>query len=87
MTERTITDPARLAAELAAVRERGWAEAEGEREPDLNALAAPVRGRGGELVAILGLQGPAARLTPARRAEVLPRLLEAAAAVGRSLGG
>ena len=87
VTERTITDRARLAAELAAVRERGWAEAEGEREPDLNALAAPVRGRGGELVAILGLQGPAARLTPARRAEVLPRLLEAAAAVGRSLGG
>jgi DNA-binding IclR family transcriptional regulator len=87
VTERTITDPARLAAELAAVRERGWAEAEGEREPDLNALAAPVRGRGGELVAILGLQGPAARFTSARRAEVLPRLLEASAAVGRALGG
>ena len=34
--------PSALAAELAAVRERGWAEAEGEREPDLNALAAPV---------------------------------------------
>ena len=86
-TERTITDPARLAAELAAVREQGWAEAEGEREPDLNALAAPVAGRGGELAAILGLQGPAARFTAARRAEVLPRLLEAAAAVGRALGG
>ena len=87
VTDRTITDPARLAAELAAVREQGWAEAEGEREPDLNALAAPVTGRGGGLVAILGLQGPAARLTAARRAEVLPRLLEAAAAVGRALGG
>jgi IclR family acetate operon transcriptional repressor len=86
-TDRTITDPARLAAELAAVRAQGWAEAEGEREPDLNALAAPVAGRGGELVAILGLQGPAARFTAARRAEVLPRLLEAAAAVGRALGG
>ena len=36
----------------------GMAEAVGEREPDLNALAAPVIGRGGELVAILGLQGP-----------------------------
>src|SRR5215207_9528405 len=30
VTERTITDPERLAAELAAVREQGWAEAEGE---------------------------------------------------------
>lgn len=86
-TERTITDPAVLAAELARVRDQGWAEAEGEREPDLNALAAPVFGRGGALVAILGLQGPAARLTSDRRAEVLPALLSAAAAVSRALGG
>jgi DNA-binding IclR family transcriptional regulator len=86
-TERTITDADRLAAELAAVREHGWADAEGEREPDLNALAAPVYGRGGELAAILGLQGPAARFTAPRRAEVLPRLLAAASAVSRALGG
>src|SRR5687767_772147 len=57
-TERTVTSAEALAAELAAVRERGWAEAEGEREPDLNALAAPVFRRGGELAAIIGLQGP-----------------------------
>jgi len=76
-----------LAAELARVREQGWAEAEGEREPDLNALAAPVFGRGGALVAILGVQGPAARLTAERRAEVLPALLGAAAEVSRALGG
>jgi DNA-binding IclR family transcriptional regulator len=87
LTERTITDPERLAAELAAVREQGWAEAEGEREPDLNALAAPVLARDGSVAALLGLQGPAARFTAARRAEVLPRLLEAAAAVSRALGG
>ena len=86
-TDRTITDPSRLVAEIAAVREQGWAEAEGEREPDLNALAARVAGRDGALVAILGLQGPAARLTAARRQAVLPRLLAAAAAVSRALGG
>jgi DNA-binding IclR family transcriptional regulator len=86
-TDRTITDPERLARELDAVRAQGWAEAEREREPDLNALAAPVVGRAGALVAILGLQGPAARLTAPRRQEVLPRLLAAAAEVGRALGG
>jgi DNA-binding IclR family transcriptional regulator len=86
-TERTITDPQRLAAELAVVRRQGWAEAEGEREPDLNALAAPVVGRGGALVAILGLQGPGGRLTAARRRAVLPVLLDAAARVSRALGG
>ena len=86
-TERTIVDPETLAAEIEAVRARGWAEAAGEREPDLNALAAPVFGRAGDLAAAVGLQGPAARLTAARRAEVLPALLDAAAGVQRALGG
>ena len=68
-TERTITDPAALAGELEAVRDRGWAEAVGEREPDLAALAAPVFGRGDELAAILGHPGagvPAPGRGPAR---------------------
>jgi IclR family acetate operon transcriptional repressor len=86
-TERTITNPERLAAELDVVRREGWAEAEGEREPDLNALAAPVLGRGGALVAILGLQGPGGRLTAERRRAMLPALLDAAARVSRALGG
>jgi IclR family acetate operon transcriptional repressor len=86
-TERTITNPERLAAELDVVRRQGWAEAEGEREPDLNALAAPVLGRGGALVAILGLQGPGGRLTAERRRAMLPALLDAAARVSRALGG
>jgi DNA-binding IclR family transcriptional regulator len=85
-TARTIVDRGALAAEVDAVRARGWAEAEGEREPDLNALAAPVFGRTGELAAVLGLQGPA-RLTAERRAEVLPALLEAASELSAALGG
>ena len=56
-TDRTITDPRALAAELERVRAQGWAESEGEREPDLNALAAPVFGRGCDLAAILSVQG------------------------------
>jgi DNA-binding IclR family transcriptional regulator len=86
-TERTIVDRDALAAEIDAVRERGWAGAAGEREPDLNALAAPVFARSDELAAVVGLQGPAARLTEARRAEVLPALLEAAAELSAALGG
>jgi IclR family acetate operon transcriptional repressor len=86
-TERTIVDADALAAEIDGVRSRGWAEAAGEREPDLNALAAPVFGRSGELAAVVGLQGPAARLTDSRRAEVLPALLVAAGELQRALGG
>lgn len=86
-TERTITDPAALNRELDAVRSAGIAEAVGEREPDLNSLAAPVIGRREELVAILGLQGPAARLPAATRQALREPLLQAARELGRSLGG
>jgi DNA-binding IclR family transcriptional regulator len=86
-TERTITDPDALAVELAAVRERGYAEAVGEREPDLGAVAAPVFGRGGQLTAILGIQGPASRLPAAARKALRAPLLEAAAELSSLLGG
>lgn len=86
-TNRTITDPLALTQELESVRGRGVAEAVGEREPDLNALAAPVLGRGGELAAILGLQGPATRLAAAKRREVVRPLRRAAGELSRSLGG
>jgi IclR family acetate operon transcriptional repressor len=86
-TERTITDPRALEAELERVRAQGWAASVGEREPDLNALAAPVFGRGGRLAAIVSVQGPAARMSAERRAEVLPRLLAAAVSLSRALGG
>jgi DNA-binding IclR family transcriptional regulator len=86
-TERTITDPAALERELDRVRSAGVAEAVGEREPDLNALAAPVIGRGGELAAILGLQGPAARLPPSTRKALRDRLLRASRELSQALGG
>ena len=86
-TERTITDPEALQRELDQARSAGVAEAVGEREPDLNALAAPVTGRGGELVAILGLQGPAARLPAATRRALREPLLRAARELGQALGG
>jgi IclR family acetate operon transcriptional repressor len=85
-TNRTIVDPAVLDAQVEDVRARGWAEAVGEREPDLNALAVPVFGRDGVLVAILGLQGPAARLDASRRRVVLPTLRGAASALSRAFG-
>jgi IclR family acetate operon transcriptional repressor len=86
-TERTITDPAVLAAELEDVRGRRYAEAIGEREPDLTAVAAPVFGRGGELAAILGVQGPGSRLPAATRKRLRGPLLDAAAQLSGLLGG
>jgi IclR family acetate operon transcriptional repressor len=85
LTERTITDRAALEAAVSEVRDRGYATVFGEREPDVNAIAAPVWGRSGELAAILGIQGPATRVEDPTR--LLTPLLEGAAALTRALGG
>jgi len=85
-TKRTIMNRERLAAELDRVRRVGFAEAMGEREEHLNAIAAPVFGARGELMAIVGVQGPALRFNrEAMRAAVQP-LLERTAAVSATLG-
>jgi DNA-binding IclR family transcriptional regulator len=62
-TRRTITQRAALAAELEAVRLRGYAYNCGEREDNLHAIAAPVWSSRPELAAIIGVQGPASRFT------------------------
>jgi DNA-binding IclR family transcriptional regulator len=77
-TERTIVDLDVLEVEVARARERGWAEALGEREEDLNAVAAPVLGPAGTLVAILGVQGPAVRFNPRAMRSAAELLVERA---------
>jgi DNA-binding IclR family transcriptional regulator len=85
-TARTIADPSALAREVERVRARGWADAVGEREGDLAGIAAPVRGSRGELAAIVGVQGPTARLDAKARAAALEPLLAAALALSTRLG-
>jgi DNA-binding IclR family transcriptional regulator len=86
-TPRTIVEPAALERELERVAAQGWAEAFEEREPELNAIAAPVRSSAGELVGIVALQGPAGRFGRAAAKRALPLLLERAGAISRALGG
>ena len=85
-TERTITSPTALAREVEEVRARGWAQAVGEREEELSAVAAPIWDARGELAAILGLQGPASRFDRRAMEAALPVLLERARTVSRALG-
>jgi len=86
-TTRTVTDQEALAAELSVVRKQAFAWALGEREDDLNAAAAPVFDARGELVAILGVQGPASRFGEVAVREASSRLLLAAQELSVSLGG
>jgi DNA-binding IclR family transcriptional regulator len=86
-TDRTITDRKELAEEIARVREQGWAQAVGEREIDLNAIAAPIMNGAGELKAIVSLQGPAGRFDRRAMRSALRLLLERASRIGAELPG
>jgi DNA-binding IclR family transcriptional regulator len=62
-TPSTITSRSKLLAELKLTRERGWASTNEELEIGLNAVAAPIRGAEGTVVAAVSVSGPAYRLT------------------------
>jgi DNA-binding IclR family transcriptional regulator len=84
-TAHTIVDRSDLEADLAAVRARGYATAIDELELGLAAMAAPVRGAGGQVVAALSISGPVSRLTPDRIERLAPLLLDQADRLGRQL--
>jgi DNA-binding IclR family transcriptional regulator len=84
--EQTITSRAALEAELAAVRARGYAVIDGELEPGLVAVAAPVYRDGGAVVAALSVSGPGNRLTPARIADVAAACMAHARGLSAVLG-
>ncbi len=86
LTPHTITDPGQLRAELAAVQRAEFAEAIDELEVGLAAIAAPVRGAGGEVIAALSISGPTVRMTPERIAALEPILIEEARSLSRRLG-
>ena len=86
LTGRTITSRSALGSDLALVRRRGWALTDGELEPGLIALAAPVRRDGGAVVAALSVSAPATRLTRAAIPEVAAWCVAAAEGLSRALG-
>lgn len=85
-TDATITRRAALEAELAEVRERGYATTVEEYELGLNAVAAPVRAAGGQVVAAVSASGPAYRFTVARLAGCAPMLVAGADEISHRLG-
>lgn len=55
VTAHTLTDPLLLRADLARTRDRGWALEDEEYRTGVRALAVPVHGEAGEVVAALAL--------------------------------
>jgi len=82
LTPRTRTDAAALRAELERVRAQGWALVDGELEPGLRSIAAPVHGRNGAVVAAVNVSASATGHTVEHlRDACLPALLAATAAI------
>lgn len=59
----TITDTDELRAELARIRERGYAESHEETDLGAWGIATPIRDRKGDVVAAIGIAGPGSRFT------------------------
>jgi DNA-binding IclR family transcriptional regulator len=59
---RGLTNARFTAAQLAAVRRRGWAQSMGEREAGVASVSAPVRGPNGKVIAAVSISGPIERL-------------------------
>lgn len=62
LTDKTLTDPARLLRELATVQAQGYAYVDQELESGLCSLAVPVHSAKGEVVAAINVSTQASRL-------------------------
>ncbi|GAA1071533.1 IclR family transcriptional regulator [Kitasatospora nipponensis] len=85
-TERTLTGPKALLAELDRVAEQGWAQDRAEHEAFMNCVGAPIRDATGRVVAAASISVPDLVLPYERVLELLPRLLAATAAVSADCG-
>jgi DNA-binding IclR family transcriptional regulator len=85
-TERTITDPGVLWAEIQCIRRQGYAVSLGERVVGSVTLAAPVRDHTGDVVAALSVAMPIMRYQVADAGRYVNPLLEAAVRLSADLG-
>ncbi len=85
-TPNTITDPARLAEEMRAIRERGYSIDDVENEDGVRCVAAPIRDHTGAVFAGLSVSAPAYRFALEDLPALAPRVRAAAAEVSSRIG-
>lgn len=84
-TEHTITDPLALRRQLKEARRRGYARNLHESELGVLSVAAPIRDKGGAVVAAMSVAGPAQRMEDVLEG-VTRAVVEAGATASRRLG-
>lgn len=86
MTPNSIDNRERLFSELAAARERGWAEENMESNADVGCVAAPVYDRSGDCVAAMSISVPLMRWSEDEKANYVRLVLEGARDMSSILG-
>lgn len=84
-TPATIIDPAEMARELARIRLQGYAVNRGEWRASVWGIAAPIADGTGQVVAAIGLSGPATRVRPTRVKTLAKLVVQAAQQVSDTL--
>ncbi|MFE7540390.1 IclR family transcriptional regulator [Streptomyces platensis] len=86
-TSRSTHDATAFLAELAKVREQGWATDLGGHEESINCVAAPVRGADGRLVAAMSVSAPNVVVSAGELLGLLPLVRRTADAISREYSG
>ncbi|ODT66877.1 MAG: transcriptional regulator [Pelagibacterium sp. SCN 63-23] len=85
-TETTITEPEALRAELELTRERGYAIDNGEHQPGLRCIGAPIRNQAGLVFAGLSVSAPAWQMPVAEVDELNKVVIYHANLISQRLG-
>jgi IclR family KDG regulon transcriptional repressor len=85
-TRNTITSISRFKAELRAIRKRGYAIDNEEREQGLRCIGAPLRDSTGQVIAAISIAGPVFRIAEERIPALAGAVTRTAAAISASLG-
>lgn len=85
-TSKTVRTLDEVNARCDEVLQRGYAINLGEHNPEAGGMAVPILDREGKCVGAVGINVPAARMTPAYIDTLAPILLEAGRSVSRELG-
>lgn len=85
-TRNTITDPVQLREELRATRERGYSIDNGEMEPHVRCVGAPIRNASGSVVAAVSVSSTFKRLPDERIPAIASLVIRHAEALSIQLG-
>ncbi|MGW5819804.1 IclR family transcriptional regulator [Streptomyces noursei] len=86
-TSRSTTDAAAFLAELAIVREQGWATDLGGHEESINCVGAPIRGADGRVAAAMSVSAPNVVVSAEELLGLLPLVRRTADAISREYSG